>query len=117
MHLSTRMLATEKLEKIRRERSESSSRQREFSRRKQKMENHYDWTQDARRGSAIVDDRGNFCKRPAAGLGELEPGRLSGAIPGPGCPEWRRADTCRQNGPGAAWRCGSCLWVVTLPRL
>jgi hypothetical protein len=26
------------------------------------MENHYDWTLDARRGSASVDDRGNLCK-------------------------------------------------------
>ena len=31
-------------------------------------------------------------------------------IPGPGYPQWRRADACRQNGPGASWRCGSCLW-------
>ena len=26
------------------------------------MENHYDWTLDARRGIASVDDRGNLCK-------------------------------------------------------
>ena len=36
------MLANEKLEKICRERSESSSRRREFSLRKRIMENRYD---------------------------------------------------------------------------
>src|SRR4051812_31475343 len=74
------------------------------------MENYYDWTQDSRGGSASVDDRCNLCKRPVAELGGLEPGFLSGATPGPGCPEWRRADTSRQNGTGVAWRRGSFLW-------
>ena len=93
-----------------RERSESSgNRQREFSaRNNNKTENDYDYVQNSDRGSAGVDDRGNLCKRAVTELGGPGPGFFSGAIPGPGCPEWRRADTCRQNGPGAAWRRGSC---------
>jgi len=43
-------------------------------------------------------------------VGRSPTGFLSGAIPGRRYPERRRADTCRQNGPGAAWRCGSCVW-------
>src|SRR5882757_4493006 len=69
------------------------------------MENHYDWTQDDRRSSDSVDDRGNLCKRPVAELGGLEPGIFSGAIPGPGCPEWRRVTPAGRMGlelPGGA---------------
>src|ERR1700716_3956933 len=87
--------------KIRRKRSQqsSSSRQREFSAQNNNTENDYEYIKNSDRGSASVDDRGNLCKRSVAELGGLESGFFSGAIPRPRCPEWRRADNCRQNGP------------------
>ena len=56
------MLANEKLEKICRERSESSSdRWREFSAQNNNTENDHDYIQNSDRGSAGVDDRGDLC--------------------------------------------------------
>ena len=45
------------------------------------MKNDYDWIEDFCYCGDGVDGRGNFCKRPVAGVGGLGPGRLSVAIP------------------------------------
>jgi hypothetical protein len=97
--------------KISRKRSQqgSSDRQREFSAQNSNTENDYDYIQNSDRRIAGRDGHDNFCKRAVADLGGHQPRFVSGAIPGPGCPEWRRAHACRQNGPGAASRCGSGL--------
>jgi hypothetical protein len=58
----------------------------------------HDWNESAGRSSAAID-LGN--PRPcAARVGS------SGGVSGSGLAQWRRADPCRQGGPGrAVWRC------------
>ncbi len=73
------------------------------------MENYYDWTQDARRGSSDIDNLGNLCPCAGSNLGTRN---LSGNASRSGCAEWRCANSCRQNGPGASWwgfRVKQCL--------
>src|ERR1700742_1556939 len=78
-------------------------------------ENDHDWIQNCCCSVAAVDGGDKFCQRTAAELGDIEPRCLSGAISGPRCTEWRRADTCRQDGSHFAPRRSPGVWHC--PRL
>ena len=67
---------------------------------KRKMENHDDWTQDARHGSSDIDNLGNL--RTCAGC-NFRTGKFSGDVSKSGCAEWRSANSRRPNGLAATW--------------
>src|SRR5712671_4527405 len=70
-------------------------------------ENHYDWTQEARRSSYNIDSLGNVC---ICASRNLRTGSFPGDVSKQGHAQWRCANACRQNGLGVTWWRCRCLY-------